>query len=244
MTRTMQGLIALVGSGEYLPVMNETDRYLLASTQRNGRDPNVVCVPTAAGQEGDESVNYWLDLGVAHFEALGTHVTPARIVDDETANAPEWLPALQSADLIYFSGGKPNYLYETMQGSRAWDAAQEAWARGAVYAGCSAGAMILAQEIPNIRAAVGKASQKAFGILPAKFILPHFDQMHALFAPFLFALRRTLADDEFVIGVDEETALVGTLGGEWRVMGKNKAHLITKDGDQSFSAGEKFPINL
>ena len=47
----MNGLIALVGSGEYLSVMNEIDSQLLASVNTNGRTPRVVCMPTAAGQE-------------------------------------------------------------------------------------------------------------------------------------------------------------------------------------------------
>ena len=64
----MNGLIALVGSGEYLPVMEDIDRYLLASL--NVKTPQVVCIPTAAGQEGDESVNRWLRMGVEHFKGL------------------------------------------------------------------------------------------------------------------------------------------------------------------------------
>ena len=238
----MKGLIALLGSGEYLSVMDNVDRYILQTTVRDARDPNVVCVPAAAGKEGEDSVNYWLDLGVAHFEALGAKVTPLRIINRETANAPASLPALQNADLIYFSGGKPNYLHEVMHNSRAWDAAQSAWAQGAAFAGCSAGAMILAQEIPNIRSTVRQEPQKAFGILPAKYILPHFDKMHARWSPFLFAIRRKLNLHEHIIGIDDETALVGTLNGTWQVMGNRKAHLITKDQQQSFSSGEKFPM--
>ena len=86
----MNGLIALVGAGEYLPVMNEVDRHLLASVNTNGRAPRVVCLPTAAGQEGDESVGRWLRMGVEHFQALGTEVTPARIIDRESADDPQW----------------------------------------------------------------------------------------------------------------------------------------------------------
>ena len=52
----MNGLIALVGSGEYLPVMEQVDRYLLGSLNTNGRNACVVCLPTAAGNEGDQSV--------------------------------------------------------------------------------------------------------------------------------------------------------------------------------------------
>ena len=55
----MKGLIALVGAGEYLPVMNEVDRHLLDSVQVDGRAPRVVCLPTAAGQAGDESACRW-----------------------------------------------------------------------------------------------------------------------------------------------------------------------------------------
>ena len=37
----MNGLIALVGSGEYLPVMEQVDRYLLGSLNTNGH--NAAC---------------------------------------------------------------------------------------------------------------------------------------------------------------------------------------------------------
>jgi cyanophycinase len=237
----MNGLIALVGAGEYLPIMNEVDRHLLASVNTNGRAPRVVCLPTAAGQEGDASVNRWLGMGVEHFQALGAEVTAARITDRESADDPQWEPDLENADLIYFSGGNPMYLYETMQGSRAWIAAHKAWSRGAVYAGCSAGAMILAQKVPNFRAA-GLISQDAFRILPATFVIPHFDRMRGLWSAYLFGVRRQLKNDQFILGVDEDTALVGKLNGTWQVMGQGQAHLITRDEQQDFSAGEEVAL--
>jgi cyanophycinase len=237
----MNGLIALVGAGEYLPIMNEVDRHLLDSVNTNGRAPRVVCLPTAAGQEGDASVNRWLGMGAEHFQALGAEVTAARITDRESADDPQWEPDLENADLIYFSGGNPMYLYETMQGSRAWIAAQKAWSRGAVYAGCSAGAMILAQKVPNFRAA-GLISQDAFRILPATFVIPHFDRMRGLWSAYLFGVRRQLKNDQFILGVDEDTALVGKLNGTWQVMGQGQAHLITRDEQQDFSAGEEVAL--
>src|ERR1700690_4115786 len=137
----MKGLIALVGAGEYLPVMDEVDRYLLDSVKKEGRAPQVVCLPTAAGQEGDESVGRWLRMGEEHFKALGAEVHALPIIDRASADDTQFEPIILSADLIYFSGGNPLYLYETMNGSRAWAAAQKAWMRGAVYAGGSAGAV-------------------------------------------------------------------------------------------------------
>ena len=238
----MNGLIALVGAGEYLPVMNDVDRHLLASVDTNGRTPRVVCLPTAAGQEGDASVDRWQRMGVEHFEALGAEVTPAHIIDRESADDLQWEDALENADLIYYSGGNPMYLYETMQGSRAWNAAQKAWERGAVYAGCSAGAMILAQRIPNFRA-VGLTSIDAFQVVPATFVIPHFDRMRGLWSAYLFGVRRQLKNDQFILGVDENTALVGKLNGTWQVMGQGQAHLITRNGQKDFTAGETVELS-
>ncbi len=231
----MNGLITLVGSGEYLPVMNDTDRYLLGSLNMNGRKPRVVCLPTAAGREGDASVNRWLTLGVQHFQDLGAQVSPVRIIDRESANDPQWEPLLESADLIYFSGGDPGYLYETMKDSCAWRAAQRAWERGAIYAGCSAGAMILARRMPSFRLA---GTQEGFGIVPATFIVPHFDAIPGIWKPIVFGLQRQLKKGERLIGVDENTALIGKLGSKWTVKGKSKVHVYTRDGKMSYTNGE------
>jgi cyanophycinase len=231
----MNGMITLIGSGEYLPAMNEVDRYLLDSMKIGGRKPRVVCLPTAAGQEGDKSVNYWSSMGVAHFQELGAEVSALSIIDRESADDSQWEPLLDNADMIYFSGGDPGYLYETMNGSRAWDAARRAWERGAIYAGCSAGAMILANRIPRFRVT---GSGKGFGIVPAKFIVPHFDAIPVMFRPLAFALRKQLDDGQRMIGIDEDTALIGTLGGEWRVMGQSKVHVFTNKGVKKYENGQ------
>lgn len=234
----MNGLIALFGAGEYLPVVEPIDRTLLDSLNLKDRKPRVVCLPTAAGKEGDESVNRWSRMGLEHYQRLGAEVAALPIIDRDSADDPQFESALEEADLIYFSGGDPTYLYQTMQGSRAWIAAQKAWARGAIYAGCSAGAMILAQKIPNFRM-FGSGSLSGFGIVPATYVLPHFDAMPALFKPMVLALRQTLKNGQFVIGVDENTALVGKVGGEWQVLGESQVHVINKKTEKIYAAGEK-----
>lgn len=231
----MKGLIALAGSGEYLPVMEEVDRHLLASQNLNGRKPRVVCLPTAAGREGDVSVDRWSGMGVAHFQKLGAEVDALRVIDRDSADDPRWEPLIENADLVYFSGGDPNYLFQTMNGSRAWNAALRAWERGAVYAGCSAGAMILAKRIPSFRLF---GTIDGFDIIPAQFIIPHFDAIPAPFKPLIFALRRQLGQQERMIGMDEDTALVGTLGGEWKVMGRGRVHILTRKSNRVYESGQ------
>jgi len=236
----MNGLITLVGSGEYLPIMEDVDHYLLTSLNLNGRKPRVVCLPTAAGKEGDGSINRWSGMGVSHFEKLGAEVHALRIIDRAAADDPQWESTLENADLIYFSGGDPGYLFETMNGSRAWKAATRAWERGAIYAGCSAGAMILAKQMPRFRLA---QTQTGFGIVPAQFIIPHFDAIPIVFKPLMLALKTQLKDGQRMIGVDEDTALIGTLGGEWKVMGQSKVHIFTRDGEQTYESGQTLRLD-
>jgi cyanophycinase len=231
----MKGLIALVGSGEYLPVMDDVDRTLLDSVRGNGGAPRVVCLPTAAGREGDQTVHKWMKMGEAHFRALGGDVTALPMIDRSGAADPAFAGVLEEADLIYFSGGSPTYLYQTLAGSKAWSAAEHAWDRGAVYAGCSAGAMILAQKVPDIRR-MGGAKSGGFAVLSAYYIVPHFDHSGP-FRPAIQLMQRLLPEDQYILGIDEATALVGRLGGTWQVMGKGRVHILRRSETASFRAG-------
>jgi len=95
--------------------------------------------------------------------------------------------------------------------------------------------------VPNFRAA-GLTSLQAFQVIPATFVIPHFDRMRGLWSAFLFGVRRQLKNDQFILGVDENTALVGVLDGTWQVMGQGQAHIITRDSQQDFTAGEEVPL--
>jgi len=237
----MNGLIALLGSGEYLPVMDAVDRYLLANCGAEGRKPRVVCLPTAAGQEGEKSVSRWSTMGIEHFTRLEADVQALPVIDEKSANDLNHASVVEDADIIYFSGGDPSYLYRTMKGSLVWQAGQKAWARGGVYAGCSAGAMILGREMPDFRA-LGMRSTAAFGVIPVASVMPHFDAIPLFAKPLVATLRRRLSDGEIMIGIDEDTAIIGRPNEDWTVMGKAQAHIFTKNENTSYSAGEKFSL--
>jgi cyanophycinase len=237
----MNGLIALLGSGEYLSVMDDVDRYLLENCGAVGRKPRVVCLPTAAGREGDASVARWSKMGVEHFIHLGADVQAVPVIDAESANDLNHASAVEDADLIYFSGGDPGYLHRTMKDSLVWQAAEKAWDRGAAYAGCSAGAMILGREIPDFRS-LGMRSYSAFGIVPVAFVMPHFDAIPLFGKPLVSSLRNRLKEGEVMIGVDENTAIIGKFNEDWIVFGQAKAHVFTRKESTSYAAGEKFSL--
>lgn len=243
----MSGVIALVGSGEYLPVMDDVDRRLLAATPtvldgNTDRPPRVVCIPAAAGQEGKASVDRWLRMGVEHFTRLGAHVEPLRIVDRASADESQWVDRIAGADLIYFSGGNPLYLHRTLAGSRTWTAVQAARERGAVLAGCSAGAMVLARHLPDV-GSPKLVLHGGFGLVSPLMILPHFDRLESFRPGATVELQQRIQPGEFVLGVDEDTALVGAPGEPWEVVGARTVVVLTRRERQVFHPGETVPMS-
>jgi cyanophycinase len=235
----MNGYIALLGSGEYLPVMDEVDNFLLANCGANDRKPKVVCLPTAAGQESEASIKRWMRMGVEHFTRLGADVQAVSVTDADSAGQQKHAAIVEEADFVYFSGGNPMYLYQTLKDSLVWKAAMKVFERGGVYAGCSAGAMILGKEMPNFRS-LGLGSIPAFGFVPAT-IIPHFDATPMFFKPIISAARMRLKENELLIGIDEGTAMLSK-NGEWTVMGQASVHVLTKKDSTSYKAGEKFNL--
>lgn len=230
--------ITLLGSGEYLPVMDAIDTFLLARAAT--ATPRVVCLPTAAGQEGDESVDRWSRMGVEHFTRLGAQPQAVRILDRSTAADPHWAELIAAADLIYFSGGDPLYLYRTLVDTPAWDAVLHALERGAQVAGCSAGAMIMGQQVPNVRS-LRREMFPAFGLVAAQTIMPHYDRFK-LFRPMMVPQVQKTLDEGFALGIDENTALLNAAEEEGEVMGAGSVSVITARAITVYPAGARVPF--
>ncbi|MFM8319904.1 MAG: Type 1 glutamine amidotransferase-like domain-containing protein [Chloroflexota bacterium] len=206
------GVLALVGSGEYLPAMQPVDRYLLGLLDGPAQ---VVCLPTAAGTEGSARIAYWSRLGEQHFRGLGAAVQAVPVIDRASANDEALAGVIRQANFVYLSGGKPDYLYRTLQDTPVWEAIQAVLGRGGVLAGCSAGAMILGERLPGFPAP--GLGQRVFGLLPGTVIMPHFDEIPAAFTRALRGLVGRLA----LVGIDGNTALVST-GGRFSVVGTGR----------------------
>jgi cyanophycinase len=201
-------VLAVVGSGEYLPAMEAVDRQLLGLL---GPAPRVVCLPTAAGREGDKMIDDWMLRGVDHFAALGADAEPVRVWDRDSANDPEFAALIASTDLVYLSGGKPSYLYDTLHGSLAWQAIVDVVERGGLLAGCSAGAMIQGDLFAGV-----PRSHQGFGLWPGIHIVPHFNEIPSAIVS---TMRRTVGKKHTLVGVNANTALVNH-GLDYEVIGE------------------------
>lgn len=217
--------LALVGSGEYLPRMEAVDRRLL---ERLADVPRVVCLPTAAGTEGSERIDYWSQLGVDHFTRLGAETTTVPIIDRASADDEVYAAAIAAANFIYLSGGKPDYLYTSLAGSRAWDAICGVLERGGVLAGCSAGAMILGEKFFGF-----PGWKQGFNFLPGKTVIPHFDEIPGA----LLSSMRLLSGHKLtVLGIDGNTALVKS-GATYEVIGAGGVTVWNKAGKVRYTDG-------
>ncbi len=233
----MSGAIALLGSGAYLDALNDLDRQLLLET--NCARPRVVCVPTAAAQFGPRSLRHYVCISREHFQQLGVKAETALITDRRAANQPRWVELLKSADLIYFSGGNPFYLYHTLAGTAAWRAIVAAWQQGAALAGSSAGAMVLGQ--PHQAPWINLAVVPAFGLVPQIVVWPHFD-LRAVKRPLTQLVCPLLPERVWALGIDEYTGIVGRIGSEWQVSGAGRVNLLTPQRTSEYPSGSRLTL--
>ena len=225
----LPGRIALVGSGEYLPVMHDIEAWLL-----DGRPPRYVQLATAAAPEGERSLNRWHQLGAQAAERLGAEQVVVDVRTRDDANNSALADLITGAGLIYLSGGNPGYLARTLIDTAVWTAIRRAWQGGSSLAGCSAGAMALGGYVPDFRHP-RSGGTSGLGLIPALRVLPHFDRTSRWIPG--FAMRPLVDPRATVVGIDEDTALVGeppadapeTAPWPFRSRGRQSAWRITGD---------------
>lgn len=218
-------MLALVGSGEYLPAMETVDRELISRLQET---PRVVCLPTAAGKEGPERINYWSCLGVDHFTGFKADVEAVPVIDRASANDKVFADTIANANVVYLSGGKPNYLYDTLKNSLVWEAVLSVLDKGGLLAGCSAGAMVLGEKFfgfPGLKT--------GFNFLPGVTIIPHFDEIPI----YVIKSVQTLAGRNLtVLGIEGNTALVCS-GEHYEVLGSGGVVVQNRAGKTRYTSG-------
>jgi cyanophycinase len=228
------GPIALVGSGEFLPVMEGVDGALLA-----GRPPRAVFLPTASAPEGPERVDYWMRLGTEHYRRLGTEPVPLAVLDRRDADDPANAAAVAGAGLVYLSGGNPGYLADTLRGTAVLGAVVAAWRAGAALAGCSAGACALTALADDTETG---DTRPGLAVVPELVVLPHFDRIEGWRPGIVDRWAAGLAPGQILVGIDEETALISGDGG-WRVGGRQKVWIVDPDGQRRpHPAGAVLPL--
>ena len=235
----MAGLVALVGAGEFLPAMAEFDLGLLASTGR--RRPRVVIVPTAAYPQGEDAFQRAAAMGIEHFSALGAEVEPVLVRDQGSGDDAASVQAVGEADLVYLSGGRQEHLARVLGGSALGPAVAAAHERGAVVAGCAAGAMVLAERQLEFRRRIlpwPLRWRAGLAFVPGAAVIPRYD---AWPEPLSALMALQAPRGSVVLGLDEGTAVVGR-DGAWQVHGRSRVTIWRGRRRERFRAGEVFRL--
>lgn len=208
--------LLLAGGAEFGGQMALPDREALALA--GGEQAPVVIIPTAAApdnnhQRAGQNGKHW-------FESLGArNVQVAPVIDQASASQPKIAAMLRSARLVYLLGGFTHYLAQTLIGSLVWKAVLEAHQTGAVLAGSSAGAMVLAEHYFD--PGTGRV-YAGLGMVPRACILPHFNTFGKTWVSRLL----DLLPGDVLIGLDERTGiLLADTPSAWRVLGQGAATL-------------------
>ncbi len=240
----MNGSLALVGSGEYLPAMTSFEKSLLDDGIKNGKTARYIQIPTAAGQESDDRLDFWKALGKRQADAIGVEATYLPIYTRDDAFNQEHVDAIKDSALMYMSGGDPHHLAEVLIDTPVWAAMVENWQNGASLAGCSAGAMVLSAQIPNFRM-LKRSPSKGLNLLPEIRVIPHFNKFFKWIPESAAKVLLHVPDDSILIGVDEMTAIVKRTGNDhWVVVGDAKVHVLKGLPDQQLIDGQEITLSI
>ena len=204
----MAGLIALVGGDEFRPGCEDMDRAILASTGL--REPELLILPTAAAGENPTKA---ASNGVAYFSGLGASASSLMVLGAAQANDAQFLVPIDTAEIIYLTGGNPAHLLDTLVGSLLLERLRQALDRGAILAGSSAGAMVLGSWMRF------RTWRESLGLVPGVVTLPHHEKSdHGSVAT---DLADSAPSDVTVLGIDGKTCYFGGAG-SWKVLGAGK----------------------
>ena len=238
----MNGSLALVGSGEYLPAMAEFEKSLVQDGIKNGKEARYLQIPTAASRESADRLSYWKELGLRQAQDIGVQETYLPIYTREDAFNQKYVDQVANSALMYMSGGDPHHLAEVLIDTPLWSAIIENWKTGASLAGCSAGAMVLSAHIPNFRL-LKKTPTAGLNLLPEVRVIPHFNKFFKWIPESAAKVLLHVPDNSILIGVDELTAIVIRSGeNDWLVVGQAKVHVLKGMPDQQLHDGERIKL--
>lgn len=222
----MTSVLALFGSGEFEPWARSVDRWCVEHASASSE--RVLVVPTASAPEGEDVFARWGAMGTEHYRALGLSPEVLPLRDRSDALRAEVVDAVADSRLIYFSGGNPGYLADTLRDTPFWAAVLDAVARGTALGGCSAGAIFLGTVAPFVGGGSMSHWVPGLRLLDKAYVMPHFDALEG-YQPGLRALfLGRCPDGATPVGLDERTAMYGD-GERWTVAGRGKAWI----GDES-----------
>jgi cyanophycinase len=222
----------LLGSGEFEPWTHDVESRVLADANGDG---SVVILPTASAPDGDTVFDRWAKMGLDHYAEVGVTAEVLPVKTHADAMRDDWAERTERASMVYFSGGKPQHLAGVLRDSSLMAAILRAMDRGAVWAGCSAGAMVVSRSKDGNR---GSSYLFGLGLTPHVSFGVHWDRA-ARIPGLAWWMTARLPDDTWFVGIDEKTAIVGD-GTSWEVFSRREVEVRGPDIRTKYTVGQRF----
>jgi cyanophycinase len=226
------GIVALMGGDEFGNACVPMDKALLALL--GIWCPSVVILPTAAAFERPELA---AQHGVDYFQDLETRPRVVMVLSRTEANDPAVISPIETADVVYLTGGNPAYLLETLRDTSVWQAIRTCLDRGGMVIGSSAGAMVLGN---RMRTGAGRW-ENGLGLASGVAVLPHHPKCPAASQ---HVARHGLPDEIVLLGIPTATAAYSNDGLQWQVVGEAPVTVYTPNGVVTQDSGSTFAISI
>ena len=237
-TAVPNGTLMLAGGGI------DADLYKTFVRLAGGTDAEIVYVPTAAETVDLDSTRAFVRKNAAQVGASPENMTVLHTRDPEVADTDSFAAPLETADAVWFSGGRQWRLVDAYAGTETLDGFWSVLERGGAIGGSSAGATIqgsfLVRGDTETNEIMMGDHQEGFGFLPQSAVDQHLlarDRQYDLI-PVIESHPQLLG-----IGIAEKTAVV-VRGDTLRVVGESKVaiydHRRWAQGEGERSRNDKF----
>jgi cyanophycinase len=218
---TPPGVLFAIGGAEAKIRRRAVLRAFVAAA---GEQPRIAVVPSASSL-GTEVVEVYR----AVFTALGAEVIALRPQSRAEAADPDLVGPLAEVDAVFMTGGNQLKLSSFIAGTPFGTAIHEAYHRGAVVGGTSAGASILAEHMIAFGSGGATPKQRmsqlsaGLGLLRGVIVDQHFEQRNR-YGRLLSLVAQS--PSLLGLGVDEDTAAVVRNGTQLEVVGRGAVTVV------------------
>lgn len=182
------------------------------------------------------------------FENLGVrNINILDVEERKDAHEIHNIEMIKNASLVFFTGGDQLKITSLLGGTPLYDAIHESHENGCVYVGTSAGASVVSDTMiitGDDEESPKKCTLKmapGLGLIKNVVIDQHFAQRGRI-GRLLVAIAEN--PESLGIGIDEDTAIIVTNNGEFRVKGSGAVYVIDGSTISYTNVSEQYPDDI
>lgn len=222
-------MIVLHGGDEFTPGCEKIDSTILSSFGLSSY--SIAILPTAAANQNPLKA---ANNGINYFKKLGVNAEKLMVLNNNDANNLTIANDLDNFNIIYFTGGDPDYLLQVLNNSLLIQKIKDKLIKkDCVLVGSSAGAMVLGVKM------LRKRLVNTLGILNG-LIVPHYESNNLISDS--FEIIEKFQKLTPVLGIDSKTSCFYN-SGVLRVIGEGRVTVFYEDNKQILFNGKSFNLS-